>query len=48
MSEEMYQDGYESIISCDICEAAIKFMSSKCRNKTDDFGCKNKLDNLFR
>ena len=39
MSEEMFQDGYELITSCDICEAAVKFMNSKCKNKTDDFKC---------
>ena len=40
MSEEMFQDGYERIISMDISENVVNFMMSKCRNKRDDFKCK--------
>lgn len=40
IAEEMYDDGYERIISMDINPTAVKFMSDKCRHKRDEFKCK--------
>lgn len=40
LAEEMYDDGYERIISFDINAAAVKLMSDKCRHKRDEFKCK--------
>ena len=37
MSEEMFEAGYERIISTDISSAVVKFMTDKCRNKRDQF-----------
>lgn len=37
LAEEMYDDGFEKIISVDICPTAVKFMNDKCRHKKDDF-----------
>lgn len=39
LPEEMYDDGYEKIISIDVNANAIKFMNDKCRHKRDEFKC---------
>jgi 2-polyprenyl-3-methyl-5-hydroxy-6-metoxy-1,4-benzoquinol methylase len=41
LSEEMFQDGYENIVSSDVSETVINFMDGKCRNKRETFYCKN-------
>lgn len=40
LAEEMYDDGYERIISCDISAAAVKLMNDKCKHKKDEFKCR--------
>lgn len=37
LAEEMYDDGFERIISVDVCPAAVKLMNDKCRHKKDEF-----------
>ena len=37
LAEEMYDDGYERVISIDFSENAVKIMSDKCRHKRDEF-----------
>lgn len=39
LAEEMYDDGFERIISIDINATAVKFMNDKCRHKRDEFKC---------
>ena len=41
MSEEMYADGFENIVSIDNNEEVIEFMKSKCNNLNENFRCKN-------
>ncbi len=39
VAEEMYDDGFERIISIDINSASVKMMMDKCRHKRDEFKC---------
>lgn len=39
LAEEMYDDGYERIISCDISASAVKLMNDKCKHKKEEFKC---------
>ena len=39
LAEEMYDDGFERVISVDVSPVAVKFMSDKCRHKKDEFKC---------
>lgn len=43
LAEEMYDDGFERIISVDVNPAAVKLMSDKCRHKRDEFKCSRPL-----
>ena len=40
LAEEMYDDGFERVISSDINQAAVKMMNDKCRHKRDEFKCR--------
>ena len=37
LAEEMYDDGFERVISIDFSATAVKIMSDKCRHKRDEF-----------
>jgi len=37
MAEEMFEDGFERVISIDFSANVVKLMSDKCRHKRDDF-----------
>lgn len=43
MAEEMFEDGYERVISIDISPIAVKFMGDKCRRKKEEFKCSFQL-----
>ena len=40
LAEEMYDDGYERVISIDVSPIAVKFMNDKCRHKKEEFKCR--------
>jgi ubiquinone/menaquinone biosynthesis C-methylase UbiE len=37
MAEEMFDDGFERVVSIDFAQNAVKMMSEKCRHKRDEF-----------
>jgi SAM-dependent methyltransferase len=37
LAEEMYDDGFERVISVDISPAAVKLLNDKCRHKKEEF-----------
>ena len=39
LAEEMYDDGFERIISIDINAVSVKMMMDKCRHKREEFKC---------